>query len=68
MFIAIVFLIGGIILWAPAYLYHPQEIAGLEPPIPANPWVPTLMTFIGFMVYAIYLAWKHHSEQIKGSG
>ena len=61
MFIAIVFLIGGIVLWAPTYLYHPREVAGID--IPSYPWVPTLMMIVGFMVYVIYHAWKHHLEQ-----
>jgi len=61
MFIAIVFLIGGIVLWAPAYLYHPREVNGLD--LPYNPWVPTTVMLIGFMVYAIYHAWKHHTER-----
>jgi ATP/ADP translocase len=56
MFIAIVFLIGGIVLWTPAHLYHPQEINGLDRPLPYEPWVPTAMMLIGFIVYAIYHA------------
>ncbi len=68
MFISIVFLIGAIVLWTPAYLYHPQEIASLKEPLPANPWVPSAMMLIGFMVYAIYHAWKHRTEQVDQSG
>ena len=63
MFLAIVLMIGCIVLWTPAYLYHPRELDGLEQTLPYAPWVPTLMIVFGGLVYLLYHAWKHHTDR-----
>ena len=52
LFLGIVFFFGSIVIWTPAYLYHPSEVQGLN--LPYKPWVPTVAVFLGVILYMIY--------------
>ena len=60
MFLGIVFFFGGIVLWSPGHLYPPAQTGGLD--LPRNPWVPTIMVFLGVPIYMAYQGWKYLHE------
>ncbi len=64
MFLGIIFFIGSIVLWSPGYLYNPVEIKDLD--LPRNPWVPTIATFLGVLIYMAYHGWKY-AKELKSS-
>ena len=63
MFLGVLFFFGSILLWSPAHLYHPSELKGLN--IPSRPWIPTIATFAGVLIYMAYYGIKSWSKNQK---
>jgi len=65
MFLGIVFFVGSIILWSPGDLYNPVEVKELK--LLRQPWVPTIATFLGVLIYMAYHVWFKREPQKQES-
>jgi hypothetical protein len=58
MFLGIVLFVGSIVLWCPRCLYDATRAWTSD--VPYNPWAPTFISLVGFVIYVAYHGWKHY--------